>query len=152
MRRALVVVSFLLPLSSCARAVQKPAAVHSYGVNDTMGRQVRNATDAGDGDYRLRVLRQRVTANPQDFAARVELAALYCESGFPEMAVEHYRAALAQRPESAAVVIALAKTLRKMEMPGEARASLEAFTAQYPKASADASSWLGILQDEAIEY
>ena len=88
-----------MSLVSCVRTVQTPQFVHpSYGVNETMARQVRNAKDAGDGDYRIKALRRRVTANPQDLQARLELADLYRESGFPDVAIEHYRLAASSIP------------------------------------------------------
>ncbi|HLH20271.1 MAG TPA: hypothetical protein VKX45_23800, partial [Bryobacteraceae bacterium] len=37
-------------------------------------RQIRNASDAGNGDYELKVLRDRTAAEPDDAAARLELA------------------------------------------------------------------------------
>jgi Flp pilus assembly protein TadD len=151
-RRKLVVLLSFSALPSCVKTVQHPQVAHSYAVNDTMARQVRNATDEGEGDYRIKVLRRRVAANPHDLPARLELAELYREAGFPDIAIEHYRLAASQHPDSASVAIQIAKTLRSMQMSGEARSVLEVFTTSHPKASADASSWLGILRDEALQY
>jgi len=38
-------------------------------------RQIRNATDAGDGDYQLRALREKVAADPNGIRVRLDLAA-----------------------------------------------------------------------------
>jgi len=151
--RLAATLSMLVCGVSCVRTVQRPqTGLHSYGVNETMARQVRNATNVGDGDYRIRMLRQRVVANPQDLKARLELADAYRESGFPDVAVEHYRVAASQQPDSAQVVILMAKALRSMNMDSEAHATLERFNAQHPKASAEALSWLGILDDDLREH
>jgi protein O-GlcNAc transferase len=133
---------------SCVRTVQSPQPVATYGVQQTMARQVRNATDAGDGDYRIRTLRERVVAMPDDLQARMELASLYREAGFPDVAVEHYRIAAAKHPQSAEVAVQLARTLRSMRMPAQAMKALEPFT----QTAAEAASWMGILLDESAEY
>jgi Flp pilus assembly protein TadD len=82
----------------------------------------------------------------------MELAGAYILSGFPDMAVEHYRAAASRFPESAEVVIQLAKTLRIMQLPDESKATLEQFIARSADPSPEVLSWLGILQDQAGEY
>jgi tetratricopeptide (TPR) repeat protein len=117
-----------------------------------MYRHAQNAIDAGDGDTRLAALRRRVAANPDDLAARMELAKAYTAAGYPDLAIEHYRVALLRFPESAELVIQLARNLRSLNMPLEARMTLEQFVARQPAASGEVLGWLGILQDEAREY
>src|SRR3954447_15614937 len=76
------------------RSIQAQAAVDpKYGTKETMQRQVRNAVDAGDGDVRIRGLRQRLASNPDDLEARFALAKYYRELGFADVAIEHLRLA-----------------------------------------------------------
>jgi Flp pilus assembly protein TadD len=115
-----------------------------------MTRQVENAVDAGEGDLQLRGLRKRLAANASDLDARILLARLYARRGLPDLALEHYRLAAAQFPDSAVVALSLAKTLREM---GEAEGALgivRDYLAKYPSASADWEllSLEGILEDE----
>src|SRR2546421_4153600 len=59
-------------------------------------RQIHNAIDAGDGDYLLRTLRERVAAEPANIAVRIELAKAYRERNYPEIALEISRLAVAR--------------------------------------------------------
>ena len=72
-----------------AQPVQPPTA---------MDRQIRNAIDAGDGDYRIRELRRRVAEEPENVAVRLELARAYGEGGYPDLELEHCRLASARFP------------------------------------------------------
>src|SRR5262245_475623 len=56
-------------------------------------RQIRNAIDAGDGDYEIQTIRQKMVANPDDLQLRLQLAQHYRKRGYPEVAIEHYRLA-----------------------------------------------------------
>src|SRR5713101_4995926 len=85
-----------------------------------MERQIANAVDAGDGDYRVRLLRQRMAADPENLAVRIELIEYYTRAGYPELALEHCRLAAARFPESAEIQLSLAKCLRKINMTREA--------------------------------
>ena len=111
-------------------------------------RQIRNAQDAGDGDYPLRTLRDRVAAEPENTAIRLELAKAYRERGYPDVALEICRLAAARFPDSGEVRLALAGVLRDMKRQGEAISGLEAFTRAHPRAGAEYYSWLGILRDD----
>jgi Flp pilus assembly protein TadD len=113
-----------------------------------MIRQAQNAREAGDGDLELRRLRQFLAANPQSPDARVLLARHYESRGLPDLALEHYRLAAAQFPESGLIAISLAKTLRAMGEPAEAVRGLHAFSTRAAGPNADALSLEGILEDE----
>ncbi|MFB3826698.1 MAG: hypothetical protein ACE15B_08005 [Bryobacteraceae bacterium] len=115
-------------------------------------RHVRNAIDAGDGDYRIKAARERMAADPENLAVRLELAALYAETGYPEIALEHCRLAAARFPESADAALALAKTLRKMDLRLEAARGLDVFLTSHKPAVANMYSWLGIIRDELGQY
>jgi Flp pilus assembly protein TadD len=114
-----------------------------------MKRQVDNAADAGDGDVEARTLRRRMQADPENLTVRLQLARHYDENGFPEVAAEHYRLAAAHFPDSAEVVVALAKSLRAMDLTSEAIAILEKFESSHPKTPVEVLSWLGLLGDES---
>lgn len=115
-------------------------------------RQIRNAKDAGDGDYQLRVLREKVAAESASVPARLELAKAYQERGYPDVALEICRLASARFPESGDVELALVRALRSMNRGNEAIDSLEAFLAAHPQKSADFPSWAGILHDESAQW
>jgi Flp pilus assembly protein TadD len=111
-------------------------------------RQVVNATDAGDGDYQTRTLRQRVAAEPENVEVRLELARVYREKGYPELALEHCRLAAARFPNSAPVALELARSLRTAGMREEAAKGLAAFLDRQPQSAPEYLTWLGILRDE----
>jgi tetratricopeptide (TPR) repeat protein len=117
-----------------------------------MERQIRNAVDAGEGDYQTRVLRQRVAAEPDNLDVRLELARVYRERGFPELALEHCRLAAARFPESASARLAMARALRDSGLKKEAVEGLEAFLKQHPQTSPAYVAWVGILRDEMGEW
>jgi Flp pilus assembly protein TadD len=117
-------------------------------VNAAMARQVKNAADAGEGDIELRTLRQRLAANGKDLDARMLLARYYSSRNLPDLALEHYRLAAAQFPDSTVAALALAKTLREMGEPSEALRTLREYAARQPNGSWEALSLEGILEDE----
>jgi tetratricopeptide (TPR) repeat protein len=112
-------------------------------------RQVRNAVDAGDGDYQLRALRQKVAAEPDNVAVRLELAKAYGERGYHEVSLEISRLAVARFPQSGEAQLALVQDLRDVNRRSEAIASLESFLKAHPESGAQYYSWLGILRDES---
>jgi Flp pilus assembly protein TadD len=114
-----------------------------------MHRQIKNAQDAGDGDAVARMLRQRMTADPGNLDVRMQLARHYEDKGFTEIAAEHYRLAAAAFPDNPIVIMSLARTLRALNLPHEALASVVRFDAAHPNSSADMLTWKGILEDEA---
>ncbi len=160
---------------SCARTVQDPSsravaprrakapkpphvqameatAATSYGSRETFARQVRNAVDAGEGDLRIRAMRDALARDADDLAARLGLARYYKERGFPDVALEHYRIAATRYPDNAEVAVGLARTLDSLGQGIAGRDVLRQFVSAHPDASADAWSWLGILGDDAKDY
>jgi len=131
--------------SSCVherRVAGAPApAVQTPTVWD---RQLRNVTDAGDGDYVLKAMGQRVAAEPDNIPVRLELARLYRDRGYPEVGLEICRLAAARFPDSVEAQFALVHALHELKRPQEAIGVLEA----RPRQSADYHSWLGILRDQ----
>jgi Flp pilus assembly protein TadD len=108
-------------------------------------RQIRNAADAGDGDYILKTIRARVAAEPENIAVRLELAKAYRERGYPEIALEVCRLAVARFPESADAQYALVRTLFEMKRPDDALATLAA----RPRDTAEYHTWVGLVRDSA---
>jgi Flp pilus assembly protein TadD len=125
---------------SCAHRQQQVATPSTPTVWE---RQIRNAADAGDGDYTLRTLRARVAAEPENIAVRLELAKAYRERGYPEIALEVCRLAVARFPESAEAQYALVRTLFEMKRPDEALATLAA----RPRETAEYHTWVGLVRD-----
>jgi tetratricopeptide (TPR) repeat protein len=121
---------------------------HAVAQKTVWERQVHNARDAGDGDYELRALREKVAAEPENVPVRLELAAAYSHRGYPDVALEICRLASARFPESGDVELALVRALRSMNRRTEAALSLETFLERRPQKSADFPSWMGILRDE----
>jgi tetratricopeptide (TPR) repeat protein len=112
-------------------------------------RQVRNAVDAGDGDFPLRALRQKVAADPDNVAVRLELAKAYGERGYHEVSLEISRLAVARFPQSGEAQLSLVRGLRDVNRRSEAIASVESFLKVHPESGAEFYSWLGILRDES---
>lgn len=151
--RSLVVVTSALACVSCTKQTQVVRGpVPTYSVPVVMERQVQNARDAGDGDSELHALRQRLAADPKDLDARVLIARLYRQRGLNDLALEHYRLAAAQFPDSAVVHIELTKTLREMGVPTEALRVVRGFVESQPSANWEALSLEGVLQDERGQF
>jgi len=112
-----------------------------------MQRQVLNAVDAGEGNPRVRVLRERMAAQPKNVHVRLDLAEEYARTGYPELELEHLRLAVERLPEAEAAVLALSRALVRGKRPGEAEKRLNEFLAKRDKPSANALSWAGIVQD-----
>jgi tetratricopeptide (TPR) repeat protein len=136
---------------SCAheRRVTVSPAPAAPAASSVWDRQIRNAMDAGDGDYRLRVLRERSAAEPENVAVRMELAKAYVDRGYPDMALELCRMTAARFPGSGEAQLGLVRALRAMNRRQEAAEGLEAFLRSHPQTAAEFYSWLGILRDES---
>jgi tetratricopeptide (TPR) repeat protein len=137
-----------IALCSCARETRvvntpQPPVKFRTGVEHTMMRQVMNAADAGEGDLRIRTLRQRVAAEPANAELRIELGKHYETAGLPELAADHYRAAIEHNPSRPDLAVRLAKALRKLGLDRDALAALES----HPNKNADVYSWMGIIVD-----
>jgi len=90
---AAVAVAFIaLTFTGCVK--QQTTAFHAPVTS--FDRQIRNAVDAGDGDFQLAQLREKVIASPTDITSRLQLGAAYEAKGYPELALDHYRLAIAQ--------------------------------------------------------
>lgn len=156
MKRLPLVVSVLVASAalSCARHGQVSAVRGSRTPppQPVFERQIRNAVDAGEGDPRLRALREKMTAQPENLEVRLALARAYKERGLPEVAVEHYRLAAERFPDSVEVQVGLARTLRGMDLRLEAAQTLDRFLAGHPAKAAEPVSWLGILRDEIGQW
>jgi Flp pilus assembly protein TadD len=137
--------------TTVARNSTPPAPAAQPAAVSVFDRQIRNARDAGDGDYQLRTLRERVAAEPDSIAARLDLAKAYSERGYPDVALEICRLAAARFPESGEVELALVRDLHAMKQRNEAVSSLQTFLKQHPQNGAEYYSWLGILWDELGE-
>ena len=142
-------VSCALACSSCARRTQTASRrVSQPAVSVVMQRQVQNATDAGDGDLELRLLRQRLTQNPNDLDARVLLARRYTQRGISELALDHYRFAADRFPGSIVVALELAKTFRNLGEPKQALDGVKLWLSRHPEGSWELLSFEGIVEDE----
>jgi len=126
-----------------------PAAAPAISAFD---RQIRNARDAGDGDYQLRVLRERVAAEPDSIPARLELAKAYQQRGYPDIALEMCRLTAARFPGSGEVELALVSALRDLNQRPEAISSLNSFLQTHPQTAPSYASWIGILYDESGQW
>src|SRR5580704_12342712 len=135
----------VLASASCTPHVQTTSPP---AVTTVMERQAHNAVELGDGDLQAQQLRKRLAANARDLDARILLARLYAQRGLPDLALEHYRLAAAQFPDSPAVTLALAKSLREMGEPSEALRVLLEYAETRPRGSWEVLSLTGILEDE----
>jgi tetratricopeptide (TPR) repeat protein len=111
-------------------------------------RQIHNAKDAGDGDWELRQLREKVAADPDGIPIRLELVKAYQQRGNSDVALELCRLMAARFPDSGDVQLALVRSLRDLNRRADAIAGLDAFLKAHPQSAPSYFSWLGILQDE----
>jgi tetratricopeptide (TPR) repeat protein len=144
MRIRLTIAIAVALTSSCVRERRIAGTPVVAPAPTVWDRQIRNATDAGDGDNALKALGQRVAAEPDNIPVRLELARLYRDRGYPEVALEICRLAVARFPESGEAQLALVRALYETKRPQEGIAILEA----HPRESRDYYSWLGILRDQ----
>ncbi len=136
-----------LLLTGCAkRQIAVAAPVSSYD------RQVRNALDAGDGDYQLKRLREKVIAAPSDLTFRLDLASAYEAKGYPELALDHYRMAAEKFPDNAEPELRLARCLVSSGHAAPAIAVYADFLASHESAAPLYSAWLGIMRDDTGDW
>jgi Flp pilus assembly protein TadD len=138
-------------LTGCAKhaALAPTAAPPQPAVRSAMERQTRNAVIAGEGDQQVKILRQRLALAPDANDVRVQLAERYEASGFPDVALEHIRMARAREPQRRDLLLMEVGLLRKLELPGEAAASISAFLEKQSAPDSGLQAWLGITSDEA---
>jgi Tfp pilus assembly protein PilF len=130
-------------------------------VSTVMSRQIEGAVDAGSGDPEMHTLRQRLAADAHDMNARITLARLYAKRGYPDLALEHYRMAMLQDPDSLVAVLELAKALRQMDQKETALEACQFYSLRHPwdaekgtekkgqlPPSWEIASLEGVLQDE----
>jgi len=151
-QRCLPVLAVALVAGSCAPRARTAQTAPAPVPVTAFERQIRNAHDAGDGDYQLRVLREQVGAEPDSIPARLELAKAYQQRGYPDIAVEMYRLTAARFPASGEVELALVSGLRDLNQRPAAIESLNAFLQAHPQTAPSYSSWLGILLDETGQF
>lgn len=144
MTRRIVLVAAAALTVSCVHEQRMSVAPSAPPPPTVWDRQVRNARDAGDGDYVLKSLRRRVAAEPENIAARLELADAYRDRGYPEVALDLNRLAAERFPDSPDAQFALVGRLFELRRPVEALQALEA----HPRETADYYSWLGLLRDQ----
>lgn len=156
----LIPAACLLASVSCsstqrAAKIKIPAApvASRSGVKAAMERhvgvahEIRNAVDAGEGDFEARQLRARLVNRPGDLDTRLRLAARYEELDMPELAIEHFRLATERFPAEVAPQLRLAGALHQKGHSADAAAGLEAYLSAYPEAPAEVHSWAGIARD-----
>src|ERR1019366_5060383 len=147
MTRRLWLAALGLLLASCVQHTQVAKAPPAP--QSVWDRQIHNAIDAGDGDYQLRVLRQKLAADPDNVPIRLELAKAYLDRGYPDVALEISRLAAARFPDSGEAQLAMVRALRDMNRRAQAIDGLVAFLQAHPRAGPGYFSWLGILRDES---
>ena len=141
-------------LSSCAQHNQSAhlKTPPLPPVPTAIEKQILNAVDAGEGDAELRLLRDRVIASPNSVSARLELGQAYERRGCPELALDHYRRAAEQAPESADAHLMMARALDKSGHSAEGIVILDGFLVAHPQTGPTLYSWLGIMRDDAGDW
>jgi len=148
--RLILLVAVLLSAVGCGH--QHVAKMKKPKLPPVMQQQVLNAVSAGDGNVRVRRLRERIASEPRNVTARLELAAEYGSMGYPELEMEHYRIVVERFPESTVAAERLAKSLRKLGSPGEAAELMVGLVEQQSRPNVEMLSWAGILLDEAERF
>jgi len=160
MLKSLLACFAIVTFVGCARAPRNPhtqSAAWTRNVKPAktltavalaVDRQVKNAIDAGEGDPFVRYLRQKLAADADNSAVRYELAAQYEKQGAPELAIEHYRIAVARQPASAFAVRKLAVALNASGEALEAISLQVRYCDAHPDASAGLLEAIAMAQDE----
>ncbi|HXP86352.1 MAG TPA: tetratricopeptide repeat protein [Bryobacteraceae bacterium] len=159
--RSLLTIGAALAYCACCACTHTVEAAYRSqrrsAVSTVMTRQIENAVDAGSGDHEMHALRQRLAADAHDMNARITLARLYAKRGYPDLALEHYRMAMLQDPDSLVAVLELAKALRQMDQKETALEALQFYSLRHPwdseKQGQPPPAWEvpsleGVLEDE----
>jgi len=142
-----------LLMSACAsKNKSSHVTVPANSLQPVMQRQVLNAIDAGEGNPRVRTLREQMASQPQNVRPRLELAEEFAKSGYPELELEHLRLAVERFSESEDALVALSKALLRSNAPAEAEKCLDLFIAKHEKPSANVLSWAGIVKDSQNKW
>jgi len=147
-KASVLLAAFALVWGGCA--THKPIALQVPA--SPFERQIRNAVDAGDGDYQLARLREKVISNPSDLTFRLDLGAAYEVKGYPELALDHYRFAATQNPDAAEPQLRLVRALAAVHHEHPAIGAYAEFLSHHQNAAPLYWAWLGILQDEAGDW
>src|SRR5215471_11385868 len=131
-------------IAACSHQAHTISYPPPSNVRATMQRQVEHAAYAGEGDPEIQNLRQRLAKNANDLDARLMLARLYAQRNLPDLALEHYRFAAAQFPDSAIAALGVAATLRQMGATREALRFLNSRSNQ----SWELLAMKGIIEDD----
>ncbi len=137
----------LVTVTGCARRSTQAWVPRPVGTT-TFQRQVNNAIDAGDGDLQVREWQRRMATQPESLETRLQLARHFESLQMPDLALEHYRLALAHHPQDVAARLGAAQSLRRLNLPAEA----EKVLAGAPAQTVAISALLGIVQDELERY
>jgi Flp pilus assembly protein TadD len=153
MRVAAVTMAAGVLLGGCATKNRASrVTVPSNQMQPVLERQILNAVDAGEGNPRVRELRETIAEEPQNVKARVNLAVAYNKAGFPELELEHLRLAVERFPESDLAVVALARALVRVERHSEAALHLRVYLSKQENPPATVLSWAGIANDRLGKY
>lgn len=153
MRLPVLALTAVALCSGCAnknRAAR--AAVPAGAMQPVMQRQILNAVDAGEGNPRVRALRQKLAEEPQNVRIRVDLAEEYRKSGYVELELEHLRLAVERFPDSEIGVIALSRSLVRVGRASEALMHLQSYLRKQENPPVNVLSWAGIANDELGQY
>jgi Flp pilus assembly protein TadD len=153
MRLAMTAMAAGVLLTGCANKNRASrVTVPSNTMQPVMQRQILNAVDAGEGNPRVRALRERIAEEPQNVRVRVELAEEYRKGGYVELELEHLRLAVERFPESEAAVTALSRSLIRVSRGSEALMHLQSYLRTQKDSPANVLSWAGIANDELGKY
>jgi len=136
---------FGLPASSSGK-IEKAPKPPDVALREIFQQQTQGAFDPLTGDRRIQTMQARLKLNPQDSAARLELAVVYENYGLNEDAFDQYMQVVKAEPAEPAV-LGLGRTARTTARSVDAVPLVEAFAAIHPSAA----SWneVGLLYDAA---
>lgn len=153
MKTAVLTAAACALLSGCANK-NRAARMNPPGrtMQPVMQRQVLNAVDAGEGNPRVRQLREKIAEEPQNVKVRVELAEEYRKAGYVELELEHLRLLVERFPDSELAVTSLSRSLIRVERASEALMHLESYLRRQQNPAANVLSWAGIANDALGKY
>ncbi len=137
---------FGLPATS-SKKIEKASKGPDAAMRQIFQQQTQGAFDPLTRDQRIETMQARLKENPQDSAARSELAALYESYGFNGDAFDQYMQVLKADPTAEPAALGLARMSRATGRTAEGLPLVEAFAAIHPSAA----SWneVGLLYDAA---